>query len=41
MVFVKMGYVVEATPERISTLKQFEADLRSALGREEKREQGP
>jgi hypothetical protein len=40
-VFVHKGEVVEATPERISTLKQFEADLRSALGREEKREQGP
>lgn len=35
-VFVHKGETLDATPERISTLKQFERELRAALGRMEK-----
>lgn len=34
-VFVHKGEVIEATPERINTLKRFESDLKSALRKRE------
>ncbi len=39
-VFVYKGEELEATPERVSALKQFENDLKSALGRGKEDQQG-
>lgn len=38
-VFLHKGEALEATPERINTLKRFESDLKTAMGKKAKPDQ--